>query len=199
MKAGLWIFIAFLVCGCEHSVPVASPIQQPPAAPSAPKTVGIFYADDLAHYRCETGKGYIFDRYVFELGPQSIAMFDTIFSGLFQKIDHLAKEPADGGEGGRDTITIHLVGFDGCEASWPILGTTTIHVAYEGVFRSKAGDIARVRGAGQADSYDIESNEMTDAALYLGGLLQIAMRRAAAQFVLEFEQRPELQDWRSGL
>jgi hypothetical protein len=161
------------------------------------------HAEDLRHHKCLVRRGYISETWPIELGQASIAVFDAVFSALFERVFTL--EPGRVGQAGGQAlplIEVRLLGYDGCEAKWPIVGTTTISVAYEATLHGKEGSrIARWQGSGQAGPADF-TTENRDAGtglrvegLYLSTVTRVAMRRAAADFIVNYENNPAIRTW----
>ena len=188
------VALGLLLAACDHVVPLNPPITAPPLAARIHDTIGVFYPEELRGYRCKASKGYIADTFDFDLGPPSVAMFDTVLAGLFDHVAHVDGAPHRAGlDGAHPMVSFQLIEFTGCEARWPIVGTTVIDIAYEAVISSRTGtQIARIIARGHADRFDLPNEEQGDEAGHLSRLTAAAMRRAAADFVFEFERHTEI-------
>ncbi|MBW8327917.1 MAG: hypothetical protein K0M48_01750 [Thiobacillus sp.] len=189
-------------CSTTSNVPLSSPLKQPPAVETHPGSIAILYAENLRHHRCIAGKGYIAASWTIELGAPSIGMFDRIFSALFEnpvglQADAASQIPANS----KGVIEVGLLKYDGCEVTGPI-GRQKITVAYQATLRAREGSvIARWEGhgrAGPADNLEGYTEKIPFGEVetrYLGALTSLAMRRAAADFVINFERNPSLRAW----
>jgi hypothetical protein len=195
--------VGLLLAACSGTVPVRSPLAQPPLVERAPMTVAIRYAEDLRHHKCLVHKGYIAETWTIELGQPSMDMFKRIFSALFDKTFTVG--PGLNGQSAErqaPLIEVRLLDYDGCEASWPIVGTANIGVAYEATLRDKGGaQIARWQGRGRAGAADYAAGTPDSGtglgveALYLSTVTRLAMRKAAADFIIRYEQDPGIRAW----
>lgn len=198
-----WLALMLLsACSTTSNVPLSSPLKQPPAVEKQPGSIAIVYAENLRHHQCIAGRGYIAASWTIELGPPSIGMFDQIFSALFEnpgtlQADAASQIPANS----KGVIEVSLLKYDGCEVSWPIVGQK-IEVAYQAILRARDGEvIARWEGRGRAGPTDnLEGYKETIPWVgvetrYLGALTSLAMRRAAADFVINVERDQRLRAW----
>lgn len=186
--------------GCSGTVPVSPDIVRPVVEPTK-IAVDIHYADDLQDHECTGDGGYIAFSWAFALGPPSIEMFNVIFATLFTDVEFsdASSEIAFLGDQ-RDVIELHLSSFTGCQASWPIFGTTVIEIRYEAIVWSAEGEeLVRWGGYGQAGpGHDLLGNNgpMLEPELaHLNALTSVAMRNAAADFVVNFETDPAVRAW----
>lgn len=195
--------LGLLVSGCSSTVPVSSPLESPPLVEKAPVTVRVLYADSLSHHQCTVGKGYISAAWTIALGRPSIELFDGIFAALFE-------HPLAGDEQSRLLVSsantpfveVRLIEYDGCEAGWPIVGAATIRIAYEATLRDRDGNlIARWQGRGKAVPADYATAAPGKETVpgvetrYLSTMTRLAMRRAAADFIVNFDKDPGIRVW----
>lgn len=200
--AGLLALVLLSACSTTSNVPLSSPLKQPPAVETLPGSIAILYAENLRHHQCIAGKGYIAASWMIELGAPSIGMFDQIFSALFEnpatlQADAASQIPANS----KGVIEVSLLKYDGCEVRWPIVGQT-IEVAYQATLRASDGEvIARWEGRGRAgptdnlEGYTEKIPWVGVETRYLGALTHLAMRRAAADFVINVERDRRLRAW----
>ena len=201
---GSFLSIGTVLClgtvGCSGKVPVDPAIVRPVVEP-AKIAVDIHYADDLRDHECMGDGGYIAFSWTFALGPPSIEMFNVIFTTLFTDVEFQDTYPDFASPGDqRDVIELHLSEFTGCQASWPILGTTVIDIGYEAIVWSAEGEeLARWNGRGRAgpgDDLQGYSGPVSEPELtHLNALTSVAMRKAAADFVVNYESDPAARAW----
>jgi hypothetical protein len=187
---------AFSLAACHYLVPLSSPITQPPLVAPIRGTIDVFYPAEFRTYDCKAGKGYLFDTFQIDLGAQSVTMFDRILEGLFEHIEHVERDPDfAGGSRAHPAIRLRLVRFTGCEAKWPIVGTTAIDIEYDADIYTRTGKaIAQITARGHADAFDIPTDASSDESQYLGRLTGAAMRKAAASFVADFQRREDIRE-----
>ena len=200
--AGWLTLVLLTACSTTSNVPLSSPLKQPPAVETLPGSIAILYTENLRHHRCLAGKDYVAASWTIELGPPSIGMFDQIFSALFEnpvglQSDAASQIPANS----KGVIEVSLLNFDGCEARWPVVGSK-IKVVYQATLRARDGSvIARWEGhgcAGPADNLEGYKEKIPFGEVetrYLGAVTSLAMRRAAADFVINFERNQSLRAW----
>lgn len=174
--------------GAQKATP--TPEVPVPVIDRAPVAVGVRYAQSLLSHHCKGGEGYIAFDWSYELGPPSVAMFAPLFDAMFREARTLEPGLA---QGGTDVVEVDLKTFTGCDASWPILGTTWIDVSYEAVLRDAGGaELTRWTGTGRAGPADEVQDLMRPAddieIAYLNALVSLAMRRAATDFLVRFER-----------
>lgn len=195
--------VCLLAVACTSTVPVRSPLVQMPLVDMSPIAVAIRYTDGLTHHRCVADKGYVAEAWTIELGAPSIAMFDKVFMALFAKTVAMgqgqtvavAAEPLP-------VIEVGLLSYDGCQASWPIVGTTSVKVAYEATLFGKDGArVAHWQGRGRAGAEDFDSQDAPGAGgwdiegTYLADVTRLAMRKAAADFLINYDKNPAVRAW----
>lgn len=189
--------LCLLIAACGSNPPPEPKVPIPVMDP-APVSVGVYYGDALRNHSCTGGKGYIAYEWTFEMGPPSIEMFDGLLAGMFRNAETVTEIPEDTLiQDERDTVEIRMTNFTGCDASWPVTDRwTTVEVGYEAILRSAQGEeLTRWRGQGTAGMSDPYQKYMTSTgeAAYLAALASIAMRKAATDFVVNFEGNPVVQ------
>lgn len=192
--APVWMLF-LLLAGCSSTVSIQPNVPAPVVEP-VPSVVGVYYADALRKHTCTGGKGYIAFKWTVAMGPPSIAMFDRLFAAMFRKAETVDTRPgASPVEEPRDVIEIRLTEYNGCDARWPIIGSTTLRVAYEAILWSPQGqELTRWLGQGQAGPRDpLDDYRLSGEAAYLSALTSLAMRKAATDFVLNFEENSAVQ------
>jgi hypothetical protein len=186
-----------LALGCSGP---PRPVQAPPVAPAveqAPVSVAVHYAEALKTHHCTGSEGYIAYSWTFEMGPPSIKMFDSLFAAMFQEVETVESASA---AAGKDRLDLELTEFTGCEASWPIFDTTVIEVAYRATLQGADGSrIAQWSGRGRAGPYDdLGDYRMASEADYLNALASVALRKAGADFLVNYDSDPALRRWIEG-
>lgn len=195
--AALILFSCTAIAGCGGDVPLEAPVVRPAFAP-APVAVDVLYAKALRDHECTGNEGYLAYAWTFRLGPPSMAMFDAVLPALFNEVNVLDAR-TDPGTSGRPVVEVRLAEFTGCRAEWPIRGKATLDLAYEAVARTPEGrELARWSGRGRAAAADADLYPAPATGVelaYLSVLTRVAMRRAAADFVVNFERDPSVRAW----
>lgn len=187
-----------IISACSNTVPLKSPLRQPPLVEKTPISVAILYLDDLQHHKCIANKGYIAESWTIELGSPSIEMFNLIFASLFATVmvidSGFDTQEAYGLKG---IIEVNLQMFDGCDVSWPIVGKS-IEVSYKAILRDIDGTIITSwEGRGRARSNDhlVSYAKGVLETGYLSATTSIAMRKAAADFIINFKKDAVIHAW----
>jgi hypothetical protein len=130
-------------------------------------------------------------------------MFDTLFMALFAKTVAMGRGQTSAIAGERlPLIEVGLLSYDGCQASWPIVGTTSVKVAYGATLFGKDGArVAHWQGRGRAGAEDFDSQDVPGTGgwdiegTYLADVTRLAMRKAAADFLINYDKDPALRAW----
>lgn len=199
--AVLAALLSIVAVGCSNTVSLKPPVFVP-VIEAAPVSVVVKYSDKLRDHACVASKGYITASWSFALGPPSIEMFNTVFAALFKEVQFLdTASKMSVGPDKRDVIELQLSDFTGCDASWPILDTTDIDIAYKAIARNTKGEeLLQWEGRGRATNEDLpQPYTGTDSDLegsHLAALTKVAMRKAAANFIINFESvRESVPQW----
>jgi hypothetical protein len=194
IHAGL---LGLAVAACSNNVEVQNPISQPPLVKPVNRTVGIFYSPHLRIYSCIVDKGYIAAAWTIQVGAPSIAMFNKILRSKFQNVEQLRENPLTGSvPAGKESFLFELVSFDGCEASWPIIGTTRMSIAYRSrLLRADGSTVEDFTARGHAGPADAEPGL---EGRHLTSLTEAAMRKAAADFIVQIEESEKIDQWLEG-
>lgn len=196
------IVFAMLASACSSIVPLRSPLSQPPLIEKSLIPVAILYSENLRNHKCILDKGYIAETWTMSLGPPSMEMFNLIFATTFENVLVMGSNSnAFSAARPMNIIEVSLLKYDACEAGWPIIGAR-IEVAYEAILRDTDGvTIARWEGHGQAgpednlESYAVDVPMIKVETRYLSAVTGIAMRRAAADFIINFDKDAEIRTW----
>lgn len=188
--------LCLLLAGCGSN-PSLEPRVPDLVVDPAPVSVGVYYGDALRNHSCTGGKGYIAYEWTFEMGPPSIEMFDGLLADMFQDTETVTESPEDTlMQDKRDVVEIRMTSFNGCDASWPIIGTSTVAIGYEAILWSAQGqELTRWPGRGSAGPSDSSQDFITsfDETAHLAALASIAMRKATTDFVISFDSNPIVQ------
>ncbi len=196
MRALFFLLASLLITvapGCSGTgTPAVEPPILKPVIEPAPVSVAVYYSEDLRDHRC-TGD------WTFAMGPPSIEMFDVLFTALFADVQTRDTGPTITTPGDqRDVIELHLSHFTGCQASAP----NVIDIAYEAIVWSVEGEKkAQWKGwgsAGRKDDLGRYSASPPSKMTHLAALTSVAMRRAAADFVVNFQKNPAVRSWLEG-
>ena len=128
------------------------------------------------------------------MGAPSVAMFDAILGALFEGIEILDLDPMTASpHSNNDFVVLDLVAFDGCEARWPIIGTTAMEIVYGATFGSPDGDvIEELTARGRAGPGDVG---LAGISRHLSDLTEAAMRKAGAEFVVKLDENTKIREW----
>lgn len=195
-------FLTILATGCSNNVRLQSPLRKPPLVEKTQASVMLTYTAALRNHACLVDKGYIAESWPVALGPPSMEMFDTIFRSLFTKVAIVDTAPARRQLPNDFLIAeIGISKFTGCEARWPIVGSR-IEILYEVAFKRADGKlIALLHGHGSAGpkdnlrEYGRAEPTIEVESEYLEAAISVAMRKAAASFLIAFEKNPEIRQW----
>ena len=187
--------LGLLLAACASDVAVRNPVPENPLVKPVDHDLGVYYSPQLRNYSCIVDKGYIAAEWTIELGAPSVEMFEKILRSKFRTVERLQGDPLTVAAG-RKALVLELTSFDGCEASWPIIGTTRMSLAYRARFLRADGTLVAdltVRGSsGPADA------GLGDEGVHLTSLTEAAMRRAAADFAVQTETSKKVGRWLEG-
>lgn len=191
--------IALVLSACSHVVHVQTPISKPPLVEKHPSPIGVIFSENIQNHKCLVSKGYISDSWEIRLGPASIEMFDFILSALFEKVVVFESVESALDKGMNKIMEIRLIEFNGCDVGWPIFGAN-IRVTYEAsLYDSDAAVIATWQGSGFAISGESTGNCTVGLSVfepegnYLSIMTCIAMRKAAAGFIVNLQKNKKIQ------
>lgn len=192
--------LCLVTLACSKSLDVTPVIVRPVVEPAS-VSVAIYYADDLRLHKCTVDYGFLYPSWTFTLGPPSIEMFDVLFSTLFKDVEARQTRPGIKTPGNqRDIIELRLSQFTGCSEHWPMIATSGIDITYEAIVWSAAGKkITQWNGhgwAGPGDDLEGYAQSLFEPErAHLAALANVAMRKAAADFVVNFENNPLVRTW----
>jgi hypothetical protein len=192
--------ICGLVSSCAHTVRVEAPTANPVVEKTTIK-VAVVYDEALRNHRCTVSKGYIADEWSIALGSASMATFTPIFLSMFEDVVILpagAETPMDDS---RYVIGLSLEEYTGCDAAWPIVGSSVAITYSADVTHGSAKVLEAWSGFGEATVQDIEDPEGSASldveGKYLARMTTLAIRKAAADFVWNFEEDERVRAWKS--
>ena len=198
----LFILQSLFIVGCSYSysVPVDPPILEPLVDPIS-GSIAIHYSEELREHECII-EDFITIRppFIVRIGPPSIEMFNSIFKNIFKEVNVLdSVHDFKFSLGNHSVIELRLSQFLGCDTTIAN-GPPTFFIIYEAIVWSANGErVAQWKGAGDASPSDVKRPllELTvlDTIDYLTALTRVAMRRAAADFVVNYSKSPEVQAW----
>ena len=186
--------LSFVVAACGSNVEVQNPIPQRPLVEPVDHDIAVFYSPYLRTYSCIVDKGYIASAWSIKLGAPSVEMFNAILRSKFRTVEQLQENPLAGSApNAKKSLVLELVSFNGCEARWPIIGTTRISVAYRGRFLGADGstveDLTAQGNSGPGDA------SPGDEGMHLTSLTEAAMRKAAADYIVQVEESEKIDQW----
>lgn len=193
-----------------HFVATCSETVQPkvdaptPVVERAPIRVAVVYDKALANHHCVVSKGYIAEDWTIAIGPPSTAAFTKALGAMFEKATVLPAAEAGQAAGDQTVIRISLDAYSGCDGSWPIIGGA-VDVAYSArVTRGSGVALDGWTGRGRAAQADLAAYPSPESTLatsvegyYLARLTEIAIRKAVADFIANFEDDPRVVAWKT--
>ncbi len=175
-----------------------------PVVGKAPLRVAVAFDDSLANHRCVVSKGYIAADWTIEIGPPSMAAFTKALAAVFERATVLPAAQAGEAAIDQPVIRISLDAFSGCDASWPIIGSSVEVAYFAKVMRGSVIVLDDWTGRGRASQADLEAYSLPGGPLttsieghYLARLTEIAIRKAVADFVAKFEDDPRVVAWKN--
>lgn len=170
MRAGLFFFLS----GCVSNIKVEPVLERPPLVESLPLTVGIYFSPEFRTYR-GSQCGFLYCN-EYDLGPQSVALFEIIAAGLFDKVRAIDSMPStDSNLNVAGILAPTIADFD--------VGNQQI--TYRVTLYSPAGSEI---GAWEVNGFTIHP-------FLPGTRTRLAMRDAAAKFVKGFRKEPVVMRW----
>jgi hypothetical protein len=157
-----------------------SVLKRRPLVESLPVTVGIYFSPEFRTYHsnnCESAfpLGTFCNEY--NLGPSSVALFEIVFAGLFDKVLVIDSTPPRGSNlNVAGTISPAIAAFNVKERQ----------ITYRMTLYSPAGT--------ELGMWEVEGLAST-GGVFSSDLVRLAMRAAAAKFVKGFHKEPVVIRW----
>lgn len=193
--------LCILASSCARTVTVEPP-RVSPVVERVPLKMAAVYDEALRNYRCTASRGYIAEKWTVVLGPASVATFTPLFSAMFEDVVVVPAGGTPSMHDGRYVIRLSLAAYSGCDAPWPIAGSS-VDITYSAdVVRGSEKVLSGWTGHGQATAQDYAAAPPIGASLdvegnYLKRLTMLAIRRAAADFLWKFEEDERVRAWKS--
>jgi hypothetical protein len=175
-------------CGTTYEDHVIEPGQVydgEPLVTPLPLAVGVYYPPEFRDYESHASRSNDrrVDRYHLRLGPASVALFDRILAAQFAEVRPVDRLPApDDGEADLDAVI---------EVSFASAGLMS--VGYDLTLYAASGTVIAKFDADGATYSDRVDDETVSRGL------RVAMRNAAAKFLVDFPDNPDVHAWLSGL
>ncbi len=203
----LWII---LLSSCAITIKPA--LEGPPVVEPLELTMGKCFSPAISNYEYRSrprSPAPLPVKYIFPLGPPSVAMFDRVFTGMFVKTVPVEHCPPATDQG----LDVDAVIETQIERFWwyitPVSGsilrsydTSEVKVTYRFLLYSPEGetiDSWTVVGSGLNIPKYIPGTskfiEFLPEATWLSAAVKLAMRDAAADFITEFRDRPKIREW----
>jgi len=184
MASALALALGTAACGTTYEDHVIVPAQAydgTPLVTPLPVTVGLYYGPEMRGHeenvaRSRSGR---VDRYHLRLGPASIALFDRILAAQFDAVRPVDRLPT------AEDVAPHLDAV--IAVSIGHAGLMSVH--YDLTLYAPAGSVIAEFDA-NGSSY---ADDMSEETIERG--LRVAMRTAAAKFLVDFPDRPEVAAW----
>jgi hypothetical protein len=152
-----------------------------PLVEPLPLTVGVYYGPAFRIHEStikRSGASWV-DRYHLRLGPSSVALFDRILEAQFTEVRHVdGPPPLEAGEPQLDAVievAFHSVGL--------------MSVGYDLTLYAHTGQVIAKFDVNGGVYYDNANEEN------VAGALRVAMRNAAARFLVDLPDHPDVHAW----
>jgi hypothetical protein len=177
ISVGAILIVSLFLAGCTYHIShdIEPVLQRRPLVESLPMTVGIYFSPEFRSYH-GTQCGALFCN-EYELGPRSVALFEIIAEGLFDKVAVVEfLSPSDSGLKVAGILAPSITSFD--------FGYQQITYRVT-LYSPSAMEIGawEVDGVASADEW------------LPGKRARLAMRDAAAKFVRGFRKEPVVNRW----
>ncbi len=200
LRAASFLVATILLAGCPVRIEVADPIEKPLIEP-LPVTVGVYYEDSFSTYKHKAFSQSMLIDFSYSVGPSSVAMFDEVFSSLFEHVVPVDVYPmAETTSAELDAIIqvkvrqFSATNFAGLTAANPQLGPVHwILIAYDVELFSLKGDVL--------DHWEISADSEVRGLSWIAAeqnakkAMKRAMREVAAQFIANFSERSAVKEW----
>lgn len=184
------VLIGLGVAGCgttysDYEIDPGTVYDGDPLVEPLPLAIGVYYGPGFRNHEADikrSGPSRV-DRYHLRLGPASIALFDRVLEAQFADVRHVDRlPPLEVGEPELDAVI---------EVAFQSVGLMS--VGYELALYAPTGKIiAKFEVNGRTHA------EYVDEAIVTRGL-RVAMRNAAARFLVDLHDRPDVHIWLAGL
>ena len=198
----LIVLLAVLLSAC--AIPIKPALEGPPLVEPLELTMGKCFSPAISNYEIRDAD-YPHALYVFPLGPPSVAMFDRVFTGMFVKtvpIEHCSPATDQG-------LDVDAVIDTQIERFWwyitpaPGIGLITsrefrVEITYRFLLYSPEGetiDSWTVVGSGLYIPEPSKGIVFNPELTWLSAAVKLAMRDAAADFITEFRDQPNIREW----
>jgi len=188
LAAAVLIGLAVVGCGTtyrDYEIDPGTVYDGDPLVDTLPLKVGVYYGPGFRVHEANikrSGPSRV-DRYHLRLGPSSIALFDRLLEAKFADLCHVDRLPPLNA-GGPELDAIIEVTFQ---------SVGLMSVGYDLTLYTPTGNvIARFEVNGRI------YYEQVDEDTVIRGL-RVAMRNAAARFLVDLHDRPDVHVWLAGL
>ncbi len=188
------LLAAVVACG-PNEVMVQGQFPEPLMS-KLPLTIGVWYPEEFSNHEFfDEAKGRAESGWIVRTGEAQVAMWDTLFGGMFAELVHMKGEPGPGQMNQLvDAVLVPRVD----ELQYTIPAHTNVKV-YE-IWMRYAFDLVTVEGEpiaewtmtayGKTPTAFLQSDE---AAVNLAAV--VALRDAGANFAANFTRVPAVEDW----
>ena len=182
-----------------HVVPINSILPQNPLIEVLPITIGVYYSPELITQQSIEEVVKDRDRYKFDLGSESVSVFNQVFVSMFERVIPVENRPPLRADGPKvDAVIEPRIGYFRIGVVPPSQNEDEycwVRIAYYiAVYSPDGGLLALSRidavGESRPDATGVKS---FDEATHF------AMRDAAAQLMVNFSNEPGIQKWLQAL
>ncbi len=184
------VLIALALGGCgttysDYEIDPGNVYDGIPLVEPLPLTVGVYYGPAFRIHEStikRSGASRV-DRYHLRLGPSSVALFDRILEAQFTEVRHVdATPPLESGEPELDAVI--EVAFR---------STGLMSVGYDLTLYAPTGQLIAKLEVKSSVYYEHVNEDNVERAL------RVAMRNAAARFLVDLPDHPDVHAWLTSL
>jgi hypothetical protein len=175
-------------------------LDQRPIVEQLPVAMGIYYSPEFRGYEhrsVEYIRGLEF-HFIYSLGPASVALFDQVLPGMFRAVVPLKTWPSlSVGGAGLSAVLIPEIEsvFIRSQHNDSDLGPFPVNVTYRFTLYGLVGDKLASWVVSGSTTYELSPVLDFQAQDKKKLAIRDALRNAAAKFVIEFPNQPDVQRW----
>jgi hypothetical protein len=204
LRLGLLLLVLTLYAGYGYTstevVPIDANLPKRPLIEALPITIGVYYSPEFStHESIEEVEGDR-DRYKFNLGSESVALFDQVFASMFEKVIHVENRHPLKTDGPKVNAVIEpRIGYlrigvapksqNADEYCW-------VRIYYHITLYSPDGGLLALF---TVDAVGESRPGHSIGVKSFGEAMHFAMRDAAAQVMTGFSEEPAVREWLQAL
>jgi hypothetical protein len=202
LKLGLLLLILATYTGYGYAsaelVPINANLPTRPLIETLPITIGVYYSPEFnAHEIIEEVEG---DRYKFNLGTNSVALFDQVFASMFERVIPVENRPPLRTDGPKvDAVIEPRIGYVSIGVAPPSQRADYncwVRIAYYITLYSPDGGLLALF---RVDAVGESRPGYSTGVKSFGEAMHFAMRDAAAQVMANFCDEQGVREWLQAL